>query len=123
VLLLGDTDAKQQLAGAGLSRRGRVLFKTSSATGGSGAGPATLERTAGIKGRILCIFGENDGYIPASEVAAIRKALETSKVRYEVVVYPGVGHGFFCDARADYHATSAADAWGRVKSLFREELA
>ena len=88
-----------------------------------GTGPSTLERTAGIKGRILCIFGENDGYIPASEVAAIRKALETSKVRHEVVVYPGVGHGFFCDARADYHATSAADAWGRVKSLFREELA
>jgi len=87
-----------------------------------GAGPSTIERTPGIKGRILCLFGENDGYIPASEVAAIRKALEAAKVRHEVVVYPGVGHGFFCDARGDYDAKSAADAWERVKKLFREEV-
>jgi carboxymethylenebutenolidase len=76
-----------------------------------------------MKGRILCLFGENDGYIPATDVAAIRKALEAAKVRHEVVVYPGVGHGFFCDVRGDYDAKSAADAWERVKKLFREELA
>lgn len=88
-----------------------------------GAGPSTIERTADIEGRLLCLFGENDGYIPASDVAAIRKALEAAKIRHEVVVYPGVGHGFFCDVRGDYDAKSAADAWERVKKLFREELA
>jgi len=87
-----------------------------------GAGPSTLERTPAMKGRILCLFGEKDGYIPASDVAAIRKALEAAKVRHEVVVYPGVGHGFFCDVRGDYDAKSAADAWDRVRKLFREEL-
>jgi carboxymethylenebutenolidase len=86
-------------------------------------GPSTLERTSAMKGRILCLFGENDGYIPAADVAAIRKALAAAKVRHEVIVYPGVGHGFFCDVRGDYDAKSAADAWERVKKLFREELA
>jgi carboxymethylenebutenolidase len=87
-----------------------------------GKGPSTIERTAAMRGRILCIFGEKDGYIPLNEVDAIRQALEAAKVRHEVVVYPGVGHGFFCDVRGDYDAKSAADAFERVKKLFKEEL-
>jgi carboxymethylenebutenolidase len=87
-----------------------------------GKGPSTVERTPSMRGRILCIFGEKDGYIPLNEVDAIRRALEAAEVRHEVVVYPGVGHGFFCDVRGDYHAESAADAFDRVKKLFKAEL-
>jgi carboxymethylenebutenolidase len=86
-------------------------------------GPPTIARTPKITGRILCLFGANDGYIPQEQVAAIKEALAAAKVRSEVVVYPGVGHGFFCDERADYDATSATDAWHRVTSLFKSELA
>jgi len=86
-------------------------------------GPATVDRTRGINGRILCLFGENDAYIPADDVAAVRDALEKNDIRHEVVVYPGVGHGFFCDARADYDAECAGDAWNKVKALFKESLA
>ncbi len=86
-------------------------------------GPPTISRTPKIKGRILCLFGENDGYIPSEQVAAIQQALAEAKVRHEVVVYPRVGHGFFCDERPDYDATSAADAWTKVTALFRSELA
>jgi carboxymethylenebutenolidase len=56
-------------------------------------------------------------------VAQIKEALAAAKVRGEVVVYPGVGHGFFCDERADFDATSAEDAWRRVTHLFKNELA
>ena len=84
--------------------------------------PPTVERTDKIKGRILCLFGENDGYIPAAQVETIRKALETHHVRHEIMVYPGVGHGFFCDVRGDYHKPSAEDAWRRVLALFAAEL-
>ena len=85
-------------------------------------GPPTVERTRKIKGRILCLFGEKDGYISAEQVAKIKEALAAANVRHEVVVYPGVGHGFFCDERADFDATSADDAWRRVTSLFKSEL-
>ncbi len=89
---------------------------------GMGPGPATVDLTPGMRGRILCVFGENDGYIPPSAVDKIRAALEAAAVRHEVVVYPGVGHGFFCDERADYNEKAAADAWRRVVALFKEEL-
>ena len=85
-------------------------------------GPPTVERTPKIKGRVLCLFGEKDGYIPAEQVTKIKGALATANVRHEVVVYPGGGHGFFCDERADFDATSADDAWKKVTSLFKSEL-
>ncbi|HEY2387784.1 MAG TPA: dienelactone hydrolase family protein [Candidatus Binatia bacterium] len=85
-------------------------------------GPPTIERTAKIKGRVLCLFGDQDGYIPPDQVEKIRAELTRHHIRHEIVVYPGVGHGFFCDARADYSKPAADDAWRRVRDLFREEL-
>ena len=90
---------------------------------GPGGQPSTLGRTAKLKGRILCLFAEKDGFIPLDQVDAIRAALEKAKVRHEVVVYPGADHGFFCDQRATYQKAAADDAWKRVKALFRAELA
>jgi carboxymethylenebutenolidase len=91
--------------------------------GMGGTGPATVDLTPGIRGRMLCLFGENDGYIPMDAVDKIRTALVAAGIRHEVVVYPGVGHGFFCDVRGDYDERAATDAWTKVKDLFRAELA
>jgi carboxymethylenebutenolidase len=90
---------------------------------GPGGQAATLGRTAKISGRILCLFGGRDSFIPAAQVDAIRAALEREKRRHEVVVYPDADHGFFCDQRATYERAAAEDAWRRVKQLFAEELA
>ncbi|MDB4965042.1 MAG: hypothetical protein JWN44_731 [Myxococcales bacterium] len=92
------------------------------ATFGPGGGPKTVERSKDIKGRILCLFGKNDPMITQDQVATIKAALEAGKVRHEVVVYDDATHGFFCDQRGSYNAKSAADAWERVKKLFKEEL-
>jgi len=89
---------------------------------GPGGGPSPIQRTAKIRGRILCLFGGKDAMIPQPQVDAIRKALADAGTRGEVVVYPDADHGFFCDQRATYHAASAKDAWERVKRLFAEEL-
>ena len=85
-------------------------------------GPPTVERTSKIRGRILCLFGEKDGYIPPDQVERIRAALQQHGIRGEVVVYPNVGHGFFCDERPDYDRASADDAWRRVTALFKDTL-
>ncbi len=85
-------------------------------------GPPTIERTSKMHGRILCLFGEKDGYLPADQVEKLGAELERHRIRHEVVVYPAVGHGFFCDERPDYSASAAGDAWRRVLNLFREEL-
>ncbi len=88
-----------------------------------GGGRPTVEKTAEIKGKIVCLFGRDDKQISPDQVETIRRALTEHHVRHEVVVYDGADHGFFCDRRASYHPASAADAWQRVKRLFNEELA
>lgn len=90
---------------------------------GPGGQPSTLARTGKIRGRILCLFGGKDGFIPMDQVEAVRDALAKARARHEVVVYPDADHGFFCDQRATYQEKAAKDAWERVKKLFREELA
>lgn len=93
------------------------------ATFGPGGSQPTVQRTAGITGKILCLFGQLDSAIPPEQVDTIRGALEQHRVRHEVVVYEGATHGFFCDQRGSYEPKAAADAWERVKKLFQEELA
>jgi len=85
-------------------------------------GPSPVQRTAKIRGRILCLFGAKDLLIPPAQVETVRKALADAGTRGEVVVYPDADHGFFCDQRATYHEQSAKDAWERVRRLFAEEL-
>jgi len=89
---------------------------------GPGGGPSTIGRTHKIKGRILCLFGDKDDYIPPDQVDAIEAALKSAGVKHETVVYPGARHGFFCDQRDSYQAAAASDAWNRVKALFAAEL-
>ncbi|MGI9592318.1 MAG: dienelactone hydrolase family protein [Myxococcota bacterium] len=89
---------------------------------GPGGKPGTIGRTNKIKGRILCLFGEQDGFIPSDQVTAVEAALKGAGTNHEVVVYPGADHGFFCDQRATYRKPAAEDAWERVKRLFSEEL-
>ena len=88
---------------------------------GMGGKPSTVGRTAKIKGKILCLFGEKDALDPAS-TRSTRSARRSRRrgVDHEVVVYPGADHGFFCDQRATYQKEAAEDAWKRVKALFRE---
>ncbi len=90
---------------------------------GMGGKPSTVSRTGGISGRILCLFGAEDGMIPSDQVDQIKAALAENDIDHEVVVYPGADHGFFCDQRATYQKEAASDAWERVKTLFRARLA
>jgi carboxymethylenebutenolidase len=89
---------------------------------GPGGAPSTIDRTSKIAGRILCLFGGSDGFIPTDQAEAVAKALEDAGTRAECVTYDGVDHGFFCDQRDAYDKASASDAWDRVKRLFSEEL-
>ena len=90
---------------------------------GPGGQDSTLGRTGKLSGRLLCLFGEKDAFIPLEQVEEIRGALNATGGGHEVVVYPGADHGFFCDQREAYQPDAASDAWERVKTLFREQLA
>lgn len=53
---------------------------------------------------------------------AVREKLTALGKTFEIVVYDGAGHGFFCDERASFAPKAAADAWTRTLSFFRQHL-
>ena len=56
---------------------------------------------------------------------ATREGLEeviAANKDFEIVTYPGAGHGFFNDLRSGYHPPSAEDAWTRMVTFLRDSL-
>jgi carboxymethylenebutenolidase len=97
--------------------------------GGGIAGPqfapgavAPVTLTGKMRAAIQLHFGEKDAYIPLSAVDEIRHALGREKKDFEVHVYPGAGHGFFCRERADYNEAAASLAWDRAKAFLKKHL-
>lgn len=85
----------------------------------------TINLTVGIAEtgcRILYIVGENDALIPASQRETLRHALESAQVRHEIIIYPDVMHGFFCDERETFNQDASNDAWKQLTKLFDTEL-
>ena len=81
--------------------------------------PSVLSFTKKITGKLLCLFGENDPLIPPEDIRQIETALQSAHIPHEIVVYPGVGHGFFCDQRDDFNLHAAKDAWARTLNTFK----
>lgn len=75
-----------------------------------------------IRCPVLCFFGETDQMIPPDQVKKVEDTLKRLSKTYEVKVYKGAGHGFFCNERASYHAESAKDAWEQARSWFQKHL-
>ena len=85
--------------------------------------PALVDRAASLQTPWLGLFGDEDASIPVADVEHLREALAAAPVAAEVVRYPGAGHGFHCDVRADYHEAAAQDAWARTLDWFATHLA
>ncbi|MFQ5521360.1 MAG: dienelactone hydrolase family protein, partial [Candidatus Methylomirabilia bacterium] len=71
---------------------------------------------------ILCFFGETDALIPLDQVRKTEETLKQHGKTFEVKVYSGAGHGFFCNERASYHPEAARDAWEKTKGWFGKYL-
>src|SRR5262249_25712237 len=76
-------------------------------------GGIPIDKTAKLKAPVLAFFGEQDAYIPLEFVEQLKAEVAKQKKQVEVVVYPGAGHGFFCNERSSYDPKAAADAWER----------
>jgi carboxymethylenebutenolidase len=81
-----------------------------------------LDQADAIEAPLQLFFGENDGFIPLDQVDAIRAKLGALGKRFELEVYPGADHGFFCDQRPGYDAKAAEDAWSKLEALLGENL-
>lgn len=80
-----------------------------------GGGEPTLAVLPQIPGHLLCVCGDQDPLMPLEEQPG--PALER-----RLVVAPGAGHGFLCDARSDYNAEAASLGWREILELFAKAL-
>ena len=87
-----------------------------------GGGPPSVELAPQLKSRMLMLFGETDTSIPQDEIQQIAAALQRSRVRHDVHVFAGAGHGFACDERHAYTPSAANMAWLDVFKMFAEDL-
>jgi len=67
----------------------------------------------------LILHGDADTVVPVAEAHNLRQILEDRKVAYEMQIYPGEGHEFTAETRADADACMQAFL---KKHLFREAL-
>lgn len=80
-----------------------------------------------VLGRISCPvqlhYGTADEVTPASEMAAIRDALDDAGVDYEYHEYEGADHAFLNDTYDHrYHPEAATEAWDRTLAFFNQTL-
>ena len=84
--------------------------------------PPLIDESPTLQTPWLGLFGDLDKGISVESVEALRTALGDAPVDAEIVRYPDADHGFHCDARASYHAESAADGWQRTLEWFARQL-
>ena len=78
----------------------------------------TLARTPAITAPVLLLVGEDDHVVPYEHRRATAEALAAAGVPHEIVLYPGVGHGFLNEDRETHDPEAAEDAWRRIGRLF-----
>jgi len=97
-----------------------------------GGGAPTLAVLPQIPGHLLCVCGDQDPLMPLEEQQAIAAALSADSVARQdqpgpalerrLVVAPGAGHGFLCEARSDFNAEAASLGWRDMLALFAKAL-
>lgn len=71
----------------------------------------------------LGFFGEDDEFIPVSDVRALEERLAATAQPSELVLYEGAGHAFMNDTRPEaFRSEIAAKAWGRTVDFLRSTL-
>jgi len=78
---------------------------------------SVLHEAPKLKAPVLGLFGEKDGFISSADIATLKTKLRGGAS--EVVVYPGVQHGFHADYRPSYDRAAAEDGWRRLQDWFK----
>ncbi|WP_455379888.1 dienelactone hydrolase family protein [Acidihalobacter prosperus] len=84
--------------------------------------PPLLDKVPAMQAPLLMHYGAADTSIAPDEHARIVEKLSHAKKRYGIEVYPGAGHGFFCDQRDSYHPEAAAESWDLTLHFFERYI-
>ncbi len=81
-----------------------------------------LDRVPEMKAPLLLQYGSADPSIAPDEHARIVETLGRANKRYSLDLYPGAGHGFFCDDRPSYDPDAVSQGWHRTLDFFAQYL-
>ncbi|MFN9645650.1 MAG: dienelactone hydrolase family protein [Cyanobacteriota bacterium] len=103
-----------------------VCYGAGVAHGRPGGGPPSLEVLPEAPGRLLLLYGRQDPLVPPADLEAIASAVaRVQAVRGEDAAalrsFPA-GHGFLCEARADFQPEQAQEAWPAILHFFAKTL-
>ncbi len=89
-----------------------------------GVPPQNKPDYARLKGiPVLGVFGGKDEHVMQA-LPELEADLKTAGAPFEKVIYPGAGHAFLNEQRADAHRPAdAKDAWPKIISFLKQHLA
>jgi carboxymethylenebutenolidase len=95
---------------------------------GGGIGPSPMfpnliDRLKDLSAPMLFFWGGLDQFIPPDQIKAVTEALRAAKKPHVNVEFSFADHGFFCDARANYNAEAATEAWSLTLAFLRSHSA
>lgn len=106
---------------AGVAWYGRLVAPQPGGFGAEEGRQWPVDIAAQLRAPVLGLYAGEDRGIPVSSVETMRGALAANgnPTGSEIIVYPGVQHGFHADYRETYNAEAAADGWSRLMAWFR----
>ncbi|AKT37610.1 dienelactone hydrolase family protein [Chondromyces crocatus] len=90
---------------------------------GAGIYPDKTPLAPALHGPTLFFWAGKDSFIPATQRDAVIAEMRRVGKPFTSVEVSHVNHGFFCDARSDYDAAAAAQAWAVTKAFLKSHLA
>jgi len=73
-----------------------------------------------LKAPVIAFYGGKDRGITSESIEQMRGALENSKFKNELVVFPDAEHGFNADYRSSYNPEDAQAAWQQMLGWFKQ---
>jgi len=125
-LLAQDFVLGNSVGTVGFCMGGRLVLKAATITPQVAATvafygtPLSADEVNQVTAPVMGSYGALDGGIPATNVDAMRDALEAAGVAHDVKMYEGAQHAFFNDTRPSYHKEAAQDAWTRTLAWFEQ---
>lgn len=116
-ILLAGSDLRVK---SGVNFYGRAVYAETSARRPLSPADAAFN----LHAPLLSFYGTIDPQNPPDQVRLLESRLvqNPNRVRYEIVRYPDVGHGFVNANRQGYNKTAAVDAHGRTRDFLAKVL-
>lgn len=93
------------------------FYGQSIAKGLPDGGDAPIKDADHLRAPLLLIFGGADELVTADDIRRISTRLDAAGKKYEVEIYPNVGHSFFRQDHGTIATREIADAWDRVQAF------